>query len=264
MLDPVSRHLHRGAGAHGPIMLMYHAVLPGRSRPDWPWAVSMDQFRAQLDFLAGEGYATPTVAELVARPARAWNGPTAVITFDDGYADNLAASEELLKRGMRASWFIVSGSVGRAPAWPNDGRPAGRLLDAAELREMHEAGLEIGSHGANHVRLPEVDDARLAHEVTGSKALLEDILGETVGSFAYPYGAWDARCADAVRQAGYAAACTTRTGWALRDNDPHQLRRLTVFNTDTLGRFVRKLALASHDVGWRDIAAQGLRRGRHA
>ena len=242
--------LHRQAGQHGPVMLMYHAVLPGKRVPAWPWAVSMQQFREQLDFLAAEGYATPTMGELVAAPAGTWTGRTAVITFDDGYVDNLAASEELLKRGMRASWFIVSGSIGRNPAWPADGRPAGRLLNADELRTMQASGMEIGSHTVNHVRLTEVDDVRLAHELTDSKAELEDLLGDPVGSFAYPYGAVDSRCADAVKHAGYATACTTRTGWALRDGNPFQLRRLTVFNTDTVATLARKQAFATNEGSW--------------
>lgn len=263
-IDPFSRALHNQAGQHGPVMLMYHAVQPGKARPDWPWAVSMQQFRDQLDFLATEGYATPTMGELAAAPAKKWTGRTAVITFDDGYVDNLAACEELQKRGMRATWFIVSGSVGREPAWPADGRPAGRLLNAAELREMQTGGMEIGSHTVSHARLTELDDARLTQELAASRAALEDLLGAAVGSFAYPYGAWDERCAAAVQQAGYAAACTTRTGWALRDNTPYQLRRLTVFNTDTAGSLARKLYFGSNDGRWRDLASYALKRLRHA
>jgi peptidoglycan/xylan/chitin deacetylase (PgdA/CDA1 family) len=259
MIDPLSKFIHRDAGQHGPVMLMYHAISPGSSHPDWPWAVSMQQFRDQLDFLVQQGYATPTMGELVAAPHR-WNGRTAIITFDDGYVDNLAACEELQKRGMRASWFIVSGSIGRAPGWAEDGRPAGRLLNAGELREMQAAGMEIGSHTVNHARLTGVDDARLMQELADSKATLEDVLGNTVGSFAYPYGAWDARCAMAVKQAGYTAACTTQTGWALRDNNPYQVRRLTVFNTDTASMLARKLCFGSHNVRWRDIAGSRLRR----
>ncbi|MBU2641680.1 MAG: polysaccharide deacetylase family protein [Gammaproteobacteria bacterium] len=268
-IDPLSRALHRQAGQHGPIMLMYHAVQPGKGAPAWPWAVSMQRFRDQLDFLATEGYATPTMRELVAAPAKKWAGRTAVITFDDGYVDNLSACEELQKRGMRATWFIVSGSVGQAPRWstngsPADGRPAGRLLNAAELREMHANGMEIGSHTVSHVRLPDIDDMRLMQELSESKAALEAMIGHPVSSFAYPYGTWDERCAEAVKQAGYTATCSTRTGWALRDKDPHQLRRLTIFNTDTLGNFARKLYFGSHDVRWRDIAAYALRHVRRA
>jgi peptidoglycan/xylan/chitin deacetylase (PgdA/CDA1 family) len=253
MIDPITRYLHRQAGQHGPVMLMYHAVMPGKGVPAWPWAVSLQRFREQLDFLATEGYATPTMGELVAAPTKKWVGRTAVITFDDGYVDNLAACEELQKRGMRATWFIVSGSIGRQPAWPTDGRPEGRLLNAGELRGMQAAGMEIGSHTVHHARLTDVDDARLKQELCDSKSALENTLGATVSSFAYPYGAWDERCADAVKHAGYSSACTTSTGWALRDNDPYRLRRLTVFGQDTLGSVARKLCLGSHDVSWRDI-----------
>lgn len=264
MIDPFSRHLHRNAGAHGPVMLMYHAIAPGKDMPAWPWAVSMQQLCDQLDFLVTEGYATPTMGELVAAPAKKWSGRTAVITFDDGYLDNLAACDALQQRGMRATWFIVSGSIGQSPRWPADGRPPGRLLNAAELRDMQENGMEIGSHTVNHVRLTEADDASLVRELSDSKASLEDLLGCAVDSFAYPYGACDKRSAAAVKQAGYAAACTTRTGWALRDNTPYQLRRLTVFNADTPGSFARKLCFGSHDVRWRDIAGYAMRRLRHA
>lgn len=245
-------------------MLMYHSVLPGKAQPHWPWAVSIERFREQLDFLAAEGYVTPTMGELVAAPASTWPRRTAVITFDDGYVDNLAACEELQKRGMRATWFIVSGSIGHYPAWPADGRPTERLLNAAELRTMQESGMEIGSHTVNHVRLPGIDDAHLMRELNDSRSMLENALDHAVGSFAYPYGAWDARCAEAVKRAGYTAACITRTGWALRDNNPYQLRRLTVFNTDTLARFARKLYFGSHDVRWRDIAGFAIRKLRHA
>jgi peptidoglycan/xylan/chitin deacetylase (PgdA/CDA1 family) len=260
VIDPISRALHRNAGQHGPVMLMYHAVLPGGGTPAWPWAVSMQRFREQLDFLVAEGYETPTMAELTAKPATHWTGRTATLTFDDGYVDNLAASEELQKRGMRATWFIVSGSIGQPPAWTDGGRPAERLLNADELREMQENGMEIGSHTVNHLRLPNVNDARLTQELSHSKTTLEDLLGNPVNSFAYPYGAWDTRCAEAVKQAGYAAACTTQTGWALRDKDPYQVRRLTIFNTDTPGSFARKLVYGSHDVRWPDIARYALRR----
>lgn len=261
-IDPLSRHLHRNAGQHGPVMLMYHAVTPGKIRPNWPWAVSMQQFCDQLDFLAAGGYATPTMGELVAEPKK-WTGRTAVITFDDGYVDNLTACEELQKRGMRATWFIVTGSIGELPKWPADGRPAGRLLNATELREMQACGMEIGSHTVNHVRLTETDGACLAQELSDSKATLEDLLGIPVSSFAYPYGAWDARCADAVKQAGYSAACITRTGWALRDSNPYLLRRLTIFNTDTASTLARKLYFGGHNIRWRDLAGYALRRLRH-
>ncbi|HEY9151182.1 MAG: polysaccharide deacetylase family protein [Gammaproteobacteria bacterium] len=252
MIDPLTSLLHRQAGRHGPVMLMYHSVQPGAAKPDWPWAISMRRFREQLDLLAAGGWTTTTMAELAAKPDR-WPERTLVITFDDGYADNLAACEELHSRGMRATWFIVSGSIGRAPGWEADRRPHGRMLDAGELREMHAAGMEIGSHGVGHVRLTEVSDDRLLEELALSKTTLEALLGEGIDSFAYPYGAWDARCESAVRRAGYRYACTTRTGLALKDAHPLRMRRLAVFNHDDAGSLARKLSLTTNDGGWNNV-----------
>ena len=258
-LNPVSARLQRQPSPHGPVMLMYHAVPPQDRRPAWPWAVSLESFERQLDFLQAEGYATPTVSQLMAEPER-FRSRTAVITFDDGYADNVGAAAALHRRGMRATWYMVSGSIGRAPEWPFDGRPAGRLMDAAELRALQDAGMEIGSHSLRHRRMTELDPQAQLREAVASKGSLEDLLGAEVHSFAYPYGTFDNACVDAVRQAGYRSACTTAPGWMLRDGDPFRLRRLTVFNHDTLGTFRRKLVFASHDVNWLHLSRYWARR----
>lgn len=258
-LDPLSARLHRQPARHGPVVLMYHSVLATQQRPDWPWAVSLSNFERQLDFLQAEGYDTPTVSQVMAQPD-SYRGRTAVITFDDGYVDNIEAASALQRRGMHATWYVVSGSIGRAPDWPFDGRPAGRLMNPAELRDLHQAGMEIGSHSRSHPRLTELDPQTQQREVVQSKADLEDLLGTEVQSFAYPYGAFDDACATAVRQAGYRHACTTAPGWMRRDSDPFRLRRLTIFNQDALGTFARKLVFATHDVAWSDMASYWARR----
>lgn len=250
--DPISRWLHHRSQGHGPVILMYHSVQPGAARPDWPWAVSMAQFEAQLDFLAGEGWRAITVAELAAAPALAGNR-TVAITFDDGYSDNFPAFEALARRNMRASWFIVTGSVGRRAAWGKDGNPSATLLGAAQLREMRSAGMEIGSHTVDHVRLPTLDSDAQARQLVVSKRSLEQLLGDNVRSFAYPYGAWDEKAEEEVSAAGYEFACTTRAGWALRDEHPLRLRRLTIWNTDSLGSFARKLVFADNDASWPSV-----------
>ena len=240
-------------------MLMYHAVLAQEQDPDWPWAVSRSNFERQLDFIQAEGYATPTVSELMADPEH-FHGRTVVITFDDGYVDNVEAAAALHRRGMRATWYMVSGSIGELPGWPFDGRPTGRLMNAAELRSLQNVGMEIGSHSVTHRRLTELDPQAQLQEAARSKADLEDLLGMQLQSFAYPYGDFDDGYAAAVHSAGYRNACTTAPGWMLRDGDPFRLRRLTVLNHDTLGTFARKLVFASHDVGWPHMARYWARR----
>jgi len=250
VIDPISRYIHRKAGQHGPVMLMYHSVAPGTGTPSWRYAVSMQRFRAQLDLLQGEGWHTFRLDELGAKPLPT---RTVVITFDDGYQDNFAAFNELARRGMTASWFIVSRDIGRNAGWQDPGSPQLPLLEAAQLREMHAAGMEIGSHSHTHCRLTECGTDALTLELTHSKAVLEALLNAPVTSLAYPYGLYDDRVVEAARAAGYLVACTTRSGWARHDEDPLRIRRLSVFDKDTLSAFARKLVFADNNVSWRAL-----------
>lgn len=256
MLDPITTRLLRNSGHHGAIALMYHSVAPGTGTPGWRYAVSMQRFRAQLDLLQSEGWHTQRLDRLGAKPLPA---RSVVITFDDGYQDNFAAFNELARRGMTASWFVVSRDIGRNAGWYDPDSPQLPLLEAAQLCEMHAAGMEIGSHSHTHCRLTECGKDALALELTHSKAMLESLLNAPVSSLAYPYGLYDDRVAEAARAAGYHAACTTRSGWAMCGNDPLQIRRVSIFAQDNLSSFARKLVFADNDVSWGAL----LRYARH-
>lgn len=246
-VDPFTRRLLRGAGkvpsnqGRGPVVLMYHSISQERSK----WALPQRKFLEQIRLLASEGWTTLCVRDLVdgkPLPERA-----AVLTFDDGYFDNFkGAFMPLSEMGMKATWFIVSGAVGRGSHW--DTGPAMRMLDKEQLIEMEGAGMEIGSHTRTHPRLTETGDTK--DEIVGSKEDLEDIMGKPVVSFAYPYGLLNEKSTNAVRAAGYTAACTTRTGWYGSEKDALLIRRVTVFPEDSVSAFARKLVFADNEVSW--------------
>jgi peptidoglycan/xylan/chitin deacetylase (PgdA/CDA1 family) len=246
-LDPISARLLRQGQARGAVALVYHSVTLGKGTADWRYALSMQRFRAQLDLLQAEGWHTYRLADMAnkALPTR-----SVVITFDDGYQDNFAAFEELAKRGMTASWFIVSRDIGATAGWQAADSPPRAMLSSTQLHEMCSAGIEIGAHTHSHCRLTECDDTTLSTELSLSKSTLETLLNAPVTSLAYPYGEHNSRVVAAAQAAGYRTACTTRTGWAQLNNDPLQIRRLTVFSDDTLGSFARKLAFADNNVNW--------------
>jgi peptidoglycan/xylan/chitin deacetylase (PgdA/CDA1 family) len=260
-MDPLTRRLFEGAGSRGPLVLMYHSIAAPGARIDWPWQVAYADFIAHLDLLAGGGWRTASLAEIADEPGQP---RTVVISFDDGYVDNLAAFEALGVRGMRGAWFVVSGHVGRTAGWSGSERPGMPMLGATHLRLMHRAGMEIGSHTRNHVDLPQCDEELLRSEVTGSRRELEDLIGAPVTSFAYPYGRLNPAAVAAVREAGYTAACTTASGWAVRDRDRLRIRRLTIFGGDSLGTFARKLAFADNNGGWSRVVRYGFARARAA
>lgn len=257
MMDPITSRLFRNSGRQGSLVLMYHSVAPGTDTPDWPYAVSMKNFCAQLDLLQREGWKTYSVAELATRPLPV---RSVVITFDDGYRDNFPAFEELARRGMTASWFVVSRDIGAQTRWRDAGTAQAALLDAAQLRDMHAAGMEIGAHGHTHKRFTECDDQALIEELTRSKKTLEDVLQAPVTTLAYPYGEYDVRVLREARAAGYVAGCTTRTGWAMGEGDPFLIRRLSIYAQDSLGSFARKLAFADNEGSWGRLLRYAQRR----
>ncbi|MES2408242.1 MAG: polysaccharide deacetylase family protein [Pseudomonadota bacterium] len=256
MLDPITARLLRNSGHQGSIVLMYHSMTPGTATPSWRYAVSRKNFCAQLDLLKSEGWQTYRLDQLIQQPLPP---RSVVITFDDGYQDNFVAFEELIRRNMTASWFIVSRDIGEQTRWRDPGTTQARLLNASQLRDMHAAGIEIGAHSHRHLRLPECDDETLATELSVSKSTLEELLATPINSMAYPYGAYDERVITATRAAGYLAACTTRTGWALAGQDALQIRRLSIYAQDKLGDFARKLTFADNEGTWRNL----LRYARH-
>ncbi|AND70852.1 polysaccharide deacetylase [Dyella thiooxydans] len=176
-------------------------------------------------------------------------GRVAVITLDDGYLDNLEnALPALLAQGFTATCYVVSATLGSHNLW--DEQKLGvrkRLMDGAQLRQWHDAGMEVGAHSRSHPRLTRCDEPSLRDEIAGSRAELEDVIGATVNQFCYPYGDTDQRVAEAARQAGYEAATATRRGRARPGMDLFQLPRVQVARHHWLLPFAQRVFTAYED-----------------
>ena len=101
-----------------------------------------------------------------------------------------------------------------------------------ELREMVGSGLvEIGSHSVNHPVLSSVTDDESWHELTLSRAQIEEGLGRTVRFFCFPNGQrGDFRPSQVrqVRDAGYRGAVAAYPGMVNRGTDPYEMPRIGV------------------------------------
>ena len=62
------------------------------------------------------------------------------------------------------------------------------------IEELARGGVAIGSHGMAHVDLTTASDGELDRELTVSKSMLEDRLGQQVILFAFPYRALFPTC----------------------------------------------------------------------
>ncbi|MER3501892.1 MAG: hypothetical protein C4295_10575 [Candidatus Fervidibacterota bacterium] len=106
------RH-RRGLAGKGASILCYHRVahLPESPRRLW---VSSERFAEHLDYLVHHCHPL-SLADLV-RGIQEGRLPerSVVVTFDDGYADNLWNAKPLLERyGVPATVFVTSGFVGQ-------------------------------------------------------------------------------------------------------------------------------------------------------
>lgn len=186
-----------------PLVLMYHSVEVYESDP-YQVTVHPRRFDAQLRWLRRRGLRGVGMAELLAAgPARGLVG----LTFDDGYRDFVTEVMPALRRyGFGATVFVVAGAIGGHNSWDEPG-PCKPLMNADQVREVADAGFEIGSHSLAHLRMPSLSDGELFDHVRRSRLILAELTGAEVSGFCYPYGAAGAREADAVRAAGYDYAC---------------------------------------------------------
>ncbi|GAB3786266.1 polysaccharide deacetylase family protein [Dyella agri] len=125
--------------------------------------------------------------------------------------------------------------------------PDCRPMSWAQLREMHAAGFEIGSHGVHHRMLAKLPQHELEAELRGSRAALERELGASATLMSYPVGgdaAFDERVVRATREAGYRAACSYICGTNFaRTADRYALYRLPVEREMDAGWFAAMLTM---------------------
>ncbi|MGV9595881.1 polysaccharide deacetylase family protein [Streptosporangium sandarakinum] len=125
-------------------------------------------------------------------PKRA--GAIVSLTFDDGDATHPAVARMLERHGMRGTFYVNTGTVGRE-----------RKLTRRGLAAIARAGHEIGGHTLTHLRLPELSAAEQRAQICDDRGKLV-AWGYRPATLAYPFGSVDARAEAAARRCGYDAA----------------------------------------------------------
>jgi peptidoglycan/xylan/chitin deacetylase (PgdA/CDA1 family) len=105
------------------------------------------------------------------------------------------------------------------------------------LRELAKRGYTIGCHSHTHQDLVACSRESLDREVIGSKQILEEVLGQGVRAFCYPYGNWDPRVASVVQKAGFDVAFTVDLGGVSAGDHPYQLKRVPVLGEPKVREF---------------------------
>ncbi|MBN1876206.1 MAG: polysaccharide deacetylase family protein [Anaerolineae bacterium] len=218
-------------------ILLYHFVgrseLEREGQSTTRYNVTASDFEAQLALLQELDYHTVTISEVAAaiRGEQTLPNHPIAITVDDGWAEQYTVIFKLLKKyNMRATFFIPSSyPIGkRMVTWP-------------QLKRMVAYQMEIGSHTHRHVNLTFLDQDAAWTEINYSKKVLEEKLGVTIKSIAYPYGYYSSTTLQLVQQAGYEAGIALGSNPVHNESQLYTLNRVEIFGTNSLADFLHWL-----------------------
>lgn len=124
----------RGAG----VILMFHHVRPWAGQgfaPNRLLEITPDFLETVIDTLRGEGFQIVSLDQAVERLGQRGEKPFAVLTFDDGYKDNLEYALPILRRHQAPfTLYVTTGFAERAARlWWVELEEAIRALDRIEI-----------------------------------------------------------------------------------------------------------------------------------
>lgn len=217
-------------------ILMYHSVIGGESykaNADNPWVLSEEKFAQHMKLIHDKGYTPIATEQLIAFLYNKKDLPEnpVMITFDDGYSDNVTYAYPILKEyGFTAAVFVITGEIGAGSAG---------YLTADEMKNTTDV-FEYGSHSDSMHYL----DGDVPRTMRASKAEFEADLSKSFeypltirNGFSYPYGKYNSNIVSVLKSKGVQFAFTTQTGYVYKNTAPLFLNRLTILGDITLAHF---------------------------
>ena len=132
-----------------------------------------------------------------------FNGKMKAITFsyDDGVTQDIRLIELFNKYGMKGTFNINSGLLGRPGSLVRDGVQINHTKNREdEVRQIY-AGHEIAVHSVSHPNLNNIADPNeIIREVEEDRIRLTELAGYDVIGMAYPCTGGDDRVADILRR----------------------------------------------------------------
>jgi peptidoglycan/xylan/chitin deacetylase (PgdA/CDA1 family) len=125
-----------------------------------------------------------------------------------------------------ATFYITLGFLGR-PGY----------MITRQVRELSDAGFEVGCHSMTHPYLDRLTEADLNREIADAKSRLEEMIGRPVHHFSCPGGRWSPRVAEIARRAGYHSVSTSKIAANGPESNPFRLGRIAVMRGLALNDF---------------------------
>jgi peptidoglycan/xylan/chitin deacetylase (PgdA/CDA1 family) len=167
-----------------------------------------------------------------------------VLTFDDGFRDFYTQAFPILQKyGFTATVFLPTGFI------DNKGlKLKGKEhLNWIEVRELHNNGINFGSHTVTHPQLKLLKKEDIEYEIRQSKETIQNKLGESIDSFSYPFKfpeedkEFTKYLRVILQKFGYKYSVSTRIGTTSKKDDIFFLKRIPANSCDDISLFKAKL-----------------------
>lgn len=237
-------------------ILLYHSITAVATDRYRRFSMDPGQFAEQMEHIAAGGFQTLTVSQLAAALA----DPTAsmperplLITFDDGFQEWHSVALPILTRlGLASTAYIITGCLGGQSRWlASLGEGDRPMLSAGQVRDLDEAGVEIGAHGHRHVPLDELQFSDAVIDIDTSRARLEEIVGHRIMTFAYPYGSHTGSIKRHVETSGFESACAVKHALSHPNDDRFALARAIVGSDVSMQRLDSWIRGEGLPISWR-------------
>ena len=201
-------------------VLLYHSISDDNS----PISLDKKNFENQLCYLKKNGFKSININK---EPQE--NEKNIIITFDDGYKDNLLNALPLLKKyGFNAIIYIVTNLIGKENYWDinKDKFIKKELMTKSDIIEWQSSDMFIGSHSYNHTNMCNLTNKEIKNDLKTSKEQLENIIGKEVMSFSYPFGRINLNVYDNVKQIYSNAVTINRSRYNPTKHDRYLIPRI--------------------------------------
>ena len=221
-------------------ILMYHHI----SKDPSSWnsiIISPEKFEEDMLYLKAMGYNTIHFKEYVAYKEKGGELPEKpiIITLDDGYESNFLYAYPLLKElNMKATISVIGNLIGLKQ------ETGLSYLDWEQMKEMYDSGvIEIQHHsyslhqpgegtykgGAMPMTVESPDEyrERFTKDTLKLKNEIEKILGNEVIVYTYPYGFYNEKTEEILKELGFKFSLTVEEGLGQIANG-YALKRINV------------------------------------
>jgi len=225
---------------------MYHSINSTKLKRLKGIRVSPKNFERQLSYLAKKGFKSYTLSEMIEQKD-ALEQKSVVITFDDGYRDNLTNALPVLEKyNFKATIFVIINrfdndwSLHRKTKNADIVNKIEKLSDE-DIKTLLKSGLiEIGAHTLNHKNFSKISQKEKKEEIVKSKEILEQKFNIECKTFSYPFGIYEKGDEKLVKDAGFTGAVTTEVRRAdLNKDDLFLLPRINI--KDEYLKFIYKM-----------------------